>query len=115
MGDHKMRILSSGFSLFLFIFTWTIWISNAFIFIGNKGFLQPMVLFGSLPKRSLNNIEKKTLESNEMSEEELHKMLYTRVGRKKRSEGFWKRISRSGRQKRSEEDLEKMMFTRIGR
>ena len=78
-----------------------------------------MVMLSSYPKRSVQGMEEKAVDGEEMSEEELHKMLYTRVGRGKRSVFkpgvFWKRVTRDGRQKNLEEDLEKMLFTRVGR
>ena len=78
-----------------------------------------MVMLSSYPKRSVLGMEEKSINTEEMSEEELHKMLYTRVGRRKRSffnpKVFWKRVTRDGRQKKLEEDLEKMLFTRVGR
>ena len=78
-----------------------------------------MVMLSSYPKRGVPEMEEKSVDAEEMSEGELHKMLYTRLGRRKRSffnpEFFWKRVTRDQRQENFEEDLEKMLFTRVGR
>ena len=56
-------------------------------------------------------MEEKSIDTEDMSDEELHKMFYIRVGRRKRSffnpKVFWKQVTRDRRQKK--------LLTRVGR
>ena len=44
-----------------------------------------MVMLSSSPKRGVPEMEENSVDAEEMSEGELYKMLYTRLGRRKRS------------------------------
>ena len=70
-----------------------------------------MVMLSSYPKRSVLGMEEKSIDTEDMSDEELHKMFYIRVGRRKRSffnpKVFWKKVTRERRQKK--------LLTRVGR
>ena len=90
------------------------------LFAGNNGLMLPMVVLTEFPKHRINTrgVEERDLNDEEVSEEDLHKMLYTRVGRRKRSgqahQMAWKRITRDGRNRRSGQDMDKMLYTRVG-
>ena len=80
--------------------------------VGNNGLMPPVTLLTYFSKRISSQ------EVEEVCEEDLHKMLYTRVGRRKRSgqkhQMGWNRITRDGRNRRSGQDMDKMLYTRVG-
>ena len=64
---------------------------------GNNGFMPPIDLLTKVPEKREES--QKEVEGEELLKDDLHKMLYTRVGRRKRTG----------------EDLSKMLYTRVGR
>jgi hypothetical protein len=70
---------------------------QSWFILGNNGFMPPLRFLTKVPKKREESL--KEVEGEELLKDDLHKMVYTRVGRRKRAE----------------EDLSKMLYTRVGR